>query len=242
MKRCRIVPAIDLIDGKCVRLRQGSFHEKEVVGASPVAVARAFAEQGFSRLHVVDLDGARSGAPRHLDVVEAIASETGLSIDCSGGLRTLDDVQSALARGATQVVIGSAAVLRPEEVLTWFQAVGPERFILGLDVLNGEVRVKGWEEGSSLSLAAILARFAESGLRQVMSTDIARDGMLGGPAIGMYEELCREYSRFEFIASGGVASAEDVQALAKTGVGEIIVGKALYAGTLDVDRVREFVW
>ena len=242
MKRCRIVPAIDLIGGRCVRLRQGSFDQKEVVGEDPVSVAQGFAEQGFSRLHLVDLDGAREGSPRHLATVRAIRDATGLFIDFSGGLRSTDDVARALDSGAQQVVIGSAAVLNPNEVRNWIALFGEDSIIVGLDVLNGEVRIKGWEEGSALKLGAVLDRFDGSGLKRIMSTDISRDGMLQGPAVDMYLELCQRYPALQIIASGGVSSARDVQRLATSGVSEIVVGKALYAGTLTVSEVQEFIW
>lgn len=242
MSECRIVPAIDLIDGRCVRLRKGNFDEKEVVGEDPVEVARSFAASGFTRLHVVDLDGARSGSPRHLALVQRIAAETGLSVDISGGIRTTRDLAQALESGARQVVIGSAAVERPDLVREWIEQFGSDAVIVGLDVLNGEVRIKGWQEGSSLSVAQVLERFADSGLRWLMSTDISRDGTLEGVSVEMYRVLRREYPELRIIASGGVTNAADVRSLADAGVQEIIVGKALYAGTLQPGEVREFVW
>lgn len=242
MSACRIVPAIDLIDGRCVRLRKGNFDEREVVGEDPVEVARGFAASGFTRLHVVDLDGARSGSPRHLALVQRITAETGLSVDVSGGIRTTRDLAQALESGARQVVIGSAAVERPDMVREWIGQFGSDAVVVGLDVLNGEVRIKGWQEGSSLSVAQVLDRFADSGLRWLMSTDISRDGMLEGVSVEMYRVLRREYPELRIIASGGVTNAADVRSLADAGVQEIIVGKALYAGTLQPGEVREFVW
>jgi len=242
MSECRIVPAMDLIEGRCVRLRQGSFDEKQVVGEDPLAVARGFASSGFTRLHLVDLDGARGGSPQHLPLVQKIVSETGLSIDVSGGLRTTDDVTRALESGARQVVIGSAAVERPEMVREWISRFGADAIIVGLDVLNGEVRIKGWQEGSALTVAQILERFAGSGLKWLMSTDISRDGMLEGASVEMYRALRRDYPDLQIIGSGGVTNADDVRALAELGVREIIVGKALYAGSLRAEGVREFVW
>jgi len=242
MSECRIVPAMDLIEGRCVRLRQGSFDEKQVVGEDPLAVARGFASSGFTRLHLVDLDGARGGSPQHLPLVQKIVSETGLSIDVSGGLRTTDDVTRALESGARQVVIGSAAVERPEMVREWISRFGADAIIVGLDVLNGEVRIKGWQEGSALTVAQILERFAGSGLKWLMSTDISRDGMLEGASVEMYRALRRDYPDLQIIGSGGVTNADDVRALAELGVREIIVGKALYAGALQNEEVREFVW
>jgi phosphoribosylformimino-5-aminoimidazole carboxamide ribotide isomerase len=242
MTRCKIVPAIDLIQGRCVRLRQGSFDQKEVVGEDPVAVAQGFERAGFSRLHVVDLDGARAGVPQHLETVKAIRSTTSLAIDFSGGLRSAEDIERALQSGAQQVVIGSAAVLAPDDVIGWIQRFGSESVIVGLDVLNGEVRIKGWQEGSSLSIGAVLERFSGSGLKRVMSTDIAKDGTLQGAAVDLYRSLCRDYPALSFIASGGIATATDLRQVAATGVSEIIVGKALYAGTLSLSDLAEFVW
>lgn len=242
MKQARIVPAIDLIQGRCVRLRQGNFDQQEVVGEDPVRVAQGFAESGFKRLHVVDLDGARMGRPQHLDTVRAIWSATGMSIDLSGGLRSADDIERAQEHGAQQVVIGSAAVLAPDEVVSWIRHFGTDSVMLGLDLLDGEVRIKGWQEGSGLSISSVLERFAESGLQRVMSTDIGKDGTLTGAAVDLYRNLCHEYPQLSFIASGGIASAADIRQVAATGVCEIIVGKALYAGALDLAELREFIW
>ena len=242
MKRCRIVPAIDLIEGRCVRLHQGNFERTEVVGEDPVAVARGFAEAGFRRLHVVDLDGARAGVPRHLEVAKLIQAATPLEIDYSGGIRSADDIARALEFGARKVVIGSAAVLAPNDVISWIDRYGADAVIVGLDVLNGEVRIKGWQEGSALSIDAVLKNFAGSRLQQVMSTDISKDGTLGGAAVDLYRSLCGEYPQLSFIASGGIASAADVKAVGTTGVGEIIVGKALYSGSLSLTEVQEYVW
>jgi phosphoribosylformimino-5-aminoimidazole carboxamide ribotide isomerase len=242
MNRCRIVPAIDLIEGRCVRLRQGNFAEREEMGDDPVEIARGFAASGFTRLHLVDLDGARSGIPRHLGVLRRIVAETGLQIDVSGGLRTDDTVAEALESGASQVIVGSAAVERPEMVRGWITRFGADAVVVGVDVLNGEVRIKGWQEGSSRTVREVLERYADSGLRWVMSTDITRDGMLEGPSLEIYRTLGRDYPDISIIASGGVTSADDVRALAETGVREIIVGKAIYAETLDQSEVRDLIW
>lgn len=242
MRGAKIVPAIDLIDGRCVRLRQGDFKQQEVVGESPLDVAREFEKQGFSRLHVVDLSGARAGEPQHLDVVKAITRETNLKVDFSGGLRRTPDIEAAFQSGVSQVVIGSAAVLTPDDVVMWFATFGGEKIILGLDVLDGRVRIKGWEEGSGCTVAQVLARYMDCGLSRVMSTDIARDGTLQGPAVGYYSELCASFPGISFIASGGVSTAQDIRELDTTGVAEIIVGKALYSGSLNLAEVKEFVW
>lgn len=242
MSRVRIVPAMDLISGRCVRLRRGEFSTTEVVGENPLVVAKQFAAHGFGRLHVVDLDGARIGTPQHLDCVAQIARETGLAIDYSGGLRSSDSIQDAFDRGATYVVVGSAAVLQREQVLSWMNVFGANRFILGFDVLQGTVRVNGWQESSNVSLEAAVAAYRELLVYGVMSTDINRDGMLTGPAVEMYKELRDANPGRCIIASGGVASALDVRALAGIGVSEIIIGKALYAGSISLSEVKEFIW
>lgn len=242
MSRCRIVPAIDLIEGRCVRLRMGDYSSSEVVGEAPVSVARSFADAGFSRLHIVDLDGARLGSPQHLALVKEIASSTGLSVDVSGGLRTTEDVEGALASGASAVVIGSAAVTNPELVCEWIARFGSNAVIVGLDILDGEVRIKGWREGSALTIERVLEKFSGSGLLRVMSTDITRDGMMKGPAVDLYRYLVARYPEIEIIASGGVSNDNDVLQLSETGVREIIVGKALYSGTLNLSNVGQFIW
>lgn len=239
---CKIVPAIDLIDGKCVRLKQGSFDAVDVVGNDPLEVARSFAAQGFSRLHLVDLSGARAGSPQHLDVVRTVASQTSLSIDYSGGLRTNTDIAAALESGAKAIVIGSAAVLSPVLVEEALRSFSPDRVIIGLDVLGGEVRIKGWEEGSELSLDSVVERYLPCGLKRLMSTSISRDGMLEGPDCELYAGLRRRYPTLSLTASGGVSQAQDVERLAQLGVDEVIVGKALYSGRLTLAEVAHYVW
>ena len=242
MSRCRIVPAIDLLDGRCVRLTRGSYDAHDVVGADPVDVAVGFEEAGFSRLHLVDLSGARSGSPRHLNEVSSIAQATRLAIDCSGGVRTTEDARRAFAAGASQIVVGSAAIRDPELVEGWLREFGPQAIILGLDLLNGSVRIQGWEIDSELSFEAVVGRFIRCGLTTVMSTDISRDGTLEGANASFYERIIRNFPQLRIVASGGVASADDVKALADVGVVEVIVGKALYSGALNLSEAREFVW
>jgi phosphoribosylformimino-5-aminoimidazole carboxamide ribotide isomerase len=242
MKRCRVVPAIDLIGGRCVRLEQGDFSKGTIVADDPVDTAREFERQGFSRLHLVDLDGAKQGSPRHLDVLLAIASATSLSVDYSGGLRTEEDIASALSKGASQVVVGSAAVLQPEVCSRWFSRFGVQALILGLDVLDGIVRVKGWQEATTTTIYQVIDRYLKLGLQSVMSTDISKDGMLEGPAFELYRELSARYPALRIIASGGVRSEVDVAELAELGVSEVIVGKALYSGDMEIERLGEFRW
>jgi len=242
MTGCRIAPAIDLIDGRCVRLSRGEFATTEVVAHDPVETAKFFEAQGFTRLHVVDLSGARSGIPQHLAVVEAIAQATQLTIDLSGGLRTEESVKCAFDSGASYVVVGSAAITNREEVLSWMNEYNSKRFIVAFDVLDGIVRIKGWEETTEFSLEAALKSYSELDLYGVMSTDISKDGMLGGPAVEMYQHLRASNPQLPIIASGGVAGDEDIRALAAAGVSEVIVGKALYSGSLRLQDLQEFIW
>jgi phosphoribosylformimino-5-aminoimidazole carboxamide ribotide isomerase len=240
--KTRIIPAIDLIDGKCVRLRQGNFNQVEVVDACPVTTAKRFERLGFTRLHLVDLTGAKQGAPAHLGVLQEITAETNLSVDYSGGIRTIESVREVLKLGAAYVVIGSAAVERREEVEEWIKEVGSERCILGFDLLEGTVRVSGWTKESGLSFDQAFSGYWNLGIRSVMSTDISKDGMMGGPGIETYREILSCYQGINLIASGGVRDISDLKRLRDLGVGEVIVGKALYSGSLKLDQAGEFIW
>jgi phosphoribosylformimino-5-aminoimidazole carboxamide ribotide isomerase len=223
-------------------LEQGDFSRGVVVADDPIVQARSFEQQGFSRLHLVDLDGAKQGYPCHLEVLESIARETSLSVDYSGGLRKEEDVAAALAKGASQVVLGSAAVLQPEVCTTWFSRFGGEVLILGIDVLDDLVRVKGWQEPTTVTIYDVIERYIPVGLQSVMSTDISKDGMLAGPAFALYNALSSRYPNLHIIASGGVRNVSDVAHLAEQGVCEVIVGKALYSGEMKVERAGEFRW
>jgi len=240
--KCRAVPAIDLIDGKCVRLRGGDFATAEVVGENPVAVARAFQEQGFRRLHVVDLSGARDGEPRHIEVVREVVAETGLEVDYSGGIRRIEQVREVFDCGVRLIVVGSAAIKQLDDVKTWIEAYGPDRFIFGLDVCDGTIRVSGWHEDSGVTLDDALESLLELGVSRVMSTDIRRDGLLEGPAVRLYRDLCARYPQLHIVASGGVTTADDVRELAVVGAREVIVGKALYSNRIQTSEISEFVW
>lgn len=240
--KCRVVPAIDLIDGKVVRLKRGDFTSGSVVAEDPVEAARAFEREGFSRLHLVDLDGARQGRPQHLGVLTAIARATSLTIDFSGGLRSRDDIELALSSGASQVVIGSTAVLQPQLCTDWLSYFGGKRVVLALDLLAGQVRVKGWQEGAGVTADEVIGRYLDVGLTSLLSTEISRDGILSGPELDLYRRLRKRYPTLDIIASGGVSCAKDVEQLAQIGVVEVVVGKALYTGALSVEQLQGFVW
>lgn len=240
--KCRVVPAIDLIDGRCVRLREGDFATAEVVGEDPIAVARSFRDQGFRRLHVVDLSGARDGQPRHIDLVRRIVAETGFEVDYSGGIRRIEQVREVFDCGIRLIVVGSAAIKQLDDVRTWIEEYGPDRFIFGLDVCDGTIRVSGWREDSGVTLDEALESLLELGVSRVMSTDIRRDGLLAGPAVSLYQDLCARYPQLHIVASGGVTTADDVRELAAVGVREVIVGKALYSNHIQAADLSEFVW
>jgi len=242
MKKCRIVPAIDLLDGVCVRLRRGDFASYEVMSEDPIAVAQMFYAQGFRRLHVVDLSGAKCGVPRHLDCVRKISQQTELVVDYSGGLRSAETVQQAFDSGVSFVVVGSQAVLDPVTVCEWVERFGGERIIIGLDVADGRIRIKGWQEQTECTLVEAVTQYQRVGVRAIMSTDINCDGMLEGPNLEMYQNLGSAYPQVNFIASGGVSCGADIERLAGVGVSEVIVGKALYAGRIDLEQVGKFIW
>jgi phosphoribosylformimino-5-aminoimidazole carboxamide ribotide isomerase len=239
---CRVVPAIDLIDGKCVRLQRGDFATVEVVGEDPIAVAMSFREEGFRRLHVVDLSGARDGTPRHLDIVRDIVKATDLEVDYSGGVRRDEHVERIFESGVRYVVVGSAAIKQRDDVRMWIEGYGPDRFIFGLDVLDGTVRVSGWCEDSGISLEAALENLRQLKVSRVMSTDIKKDGLLTGPSVELYRELGARHPDLFIIASGGVTTAEDIRQLSSVGVREVIIGKAFYSGRINSSEISEFIW
>jgi phosphoribosylformimino-5-aminoimidazole carboxamide ribotide isomerase len=226
-----VIPAIDLMDGKAVRLEKGDFARRTVYSDDPAAVARAFGEAGAERIHVVDLDGARAGRPVNLDTVRAIA-RAGVPLELGGGLRTLADVEQALAAGAAWVVLGSAAVERLELVREAC-ALFPGQVVCGIDARDGEVAIAGWAQGSGMSAVDVARRVRAAGVRLVEYTDVARDGMFTGvDALGA-ARLARE-AEVDVVASGGVASLEDVRACREAGVAGVIVGKALYEKRIDL--------
>jgi phosphoribosylformimino-5-aminoimidazole carboxamide ribotide isomerase len=226
-----IIPAIDLIDGKCVRLTQGDYAREKVYRDNPLDVAKEFQDAGFTRLHVVDLDGAKRGQVVNWTVIESICRETSLKVDVGGGIKKEDDLNRLFDCGANQVNLGSVAVRDPELVRSWIQTFG-DKIILSADVRDDRVAVSGWQEASSLTVDDLIKRYESSGLAFVTCTDISTDGTLAGPAIGLYERLVSAFPSINIIASGGVGSIEHVERLITTGVFGVIVGKALYEGKI----------
>ena len=235
-----LIPAIDIIDGKCVRLSQGDYNRIKEYSASPADVAREMQDHGITRLHVVDLDGAKSKHVVNWRTLEQIASATDLVIDFGGGVKTDDDLRIVFDCGAQMVTGGSIAVKEPATFERWLQKYGPERVILGADVKDGKIAVSGWLEASDNELMTFLAHYMELGVKKVICTEISKDGMLEGPAISLYKDILAQYPDMHLIASGGVGGMEDIEALAEANVPGVIFGKALYEGKIswkDIERL-----
>lgn len=232
-----VIPAIDLIDGKCVRLTGGDYARQTTYNDDPVAQARAFEEAGLTHLHLVDLDGARAGRVVNLPVLEAIAAATSLHIDFGGGVRDTEQLERVLGAGAVQVTAGSIAVKRPGVVLEWLDRFGPEVVILGMDVRGSRVAISGWEEKSALDWPKFLADYVRAGARRVVCTDVARDGMMSGPATELYREILEQEPGVELVASGGIRSLEDLEACRAIGCAAAIVGKAIYEGAIELESL-----
>jgi phosphoribosylformimino-5-aminoimidazole carboxamide ribotide isomerase len=236
-----IIPAIDLIDGSCVRLTEGVYDTSKVYSSDPLEVAKGFEEAGCTRLHLVDLDGARKGSPCNLGILEKIASETSLSIDFSGGLRERSFIQNSFDAGASYVCIGSMAVKDPDLFCSFVDEFGASGIILSADVRGDFLAVKGWEEQTDVSLYDLISRIrSDCGLERVIVTDIAKDGRLEGPSFELYARLKREFPELEIIASGGVHAEEDITRLKALSLGGVIVGKAIYEGAIPYESLRCF--
>ncbi len=235
-----LIPAIDIIDGKCVRLSQGDYASKKVYNESPVEVAKSFEDHGVRRLHVVDLDGAKSHHIVNYKILEAIASQTNLVVDFGGGLKSDDDLRIAFESGASMITGGSIAVKDPQTFLRWIETFGCERIILGADVKDKLVAVSGWQEDSGLELMPFLDKYMEAGITKCICTDIACDGMLQGPSVALYKEMLQAHPELYLIASGGVSSIDDLKALDSAGVPAVVFGKAIYENRISLDEISSF--
>ena len=234
-----LIPAIDLIGGQCVRLTQGNYAAKTVYSTDPAQIARQLERQGFRRLHVVDLDGAKSKHIVNAATLKAITSATSLVVDFGGGIKTDADIETAFDNGAAMVSIGSVAVPSPDLFTRWLHKYGPDRIILGADVRNGKVSINGWKEDSGEDLLPFLSRYVEQGVRHVLCTDISRDGMLSGPAAELYSQVMAAYPTLHLIASGGVGSNADIIDLNRRGIPAVVFGKAYYEGKIDIEQLRQ---
>ena len=230
-----LIPAIDIINGQCVRLTKGDYGQKTIYRDSPAEVAKEFEEIGFTRLHVVDLDGAKSKHIVNDNVLRHITTETRLTVDFGGGIKTDEDIKKAFASGASMVTIGSIAVTQPDLFMGWLKKYGAERIILGADVRHGKISINGWKEDSAEDLLPFLQKYVDAGVKNVLCTEISKDGTLAGPAIDLYKEVMAAYPEMHLIASGGVSSLDDIKTLDAAGIPAVVFGKAIYEGPcLDV--------
>ena len=235
-----LIPAIDIIDGKCVRLTKGDYDQKTVYRDSPAEVAKEFEDTGFRRLHVVDLDGAKSKHIVNSPVLRRITTETNLLVDFGGGIKTDDDIEKAFTSGAAMVTVGSIAVTEPELFMGWLEKYGAERIILGADVRHGKISINGWKEDSSEDLLPFLKKYVDAGVRNVLCTEISKDGTLAGPAIDLYRQIMEAYPDLHLIASGGVSSKEDIIALDTAGIPAVVFGKAIYEGKINLKELWDW--
>ena len=236
-----LIPAIDIINGQCVRLTKGDYDQKTVYG-NPLEMAQDFERIGYQRLHVVDLDGAKSKHIVNGEVLSSITRETNLTVDFGGGIKTDDDIEEAFRCGASMVTIGSIAVTEPERFMRWLEKYGSERIILGADVRNGRISINGWKEDSSEDLLPFLKKYIDAGVNKVLCTEISKDGTLAGPAIDLYKKVMEAYPQLHLIASGGVASIDDIQALDAAGIPAVVFGKAIYEGKIDLQELINCKW
>ena len=235
-----LIPAIDIINGQCVRLTKGDYDQKTVYRDAPAEVAKEFEQIGFRRLHVVDLDGAKSKHIVNDTVLKGITKETNLVVDFGGGIKTDEDIEKAFAAGASMVTIGSIAVTHPNLFLGWLDKYGSERMILGADVRHGKISINGWKEDSSEDLLPFLKKYVDAGVRNVLCTEISKDGTLAGPAIGLYSLIMEAYPDLHLIASGGVSSIDDIMALNDAGIPSVVFGKAIYEGRINLKELWDW--
>ncbi len=236
-----IIPAIDLIDGKCVRLSQGDYAQKTVYNENPLEVAKQFEAAGIRRLHLVDLDGAKAQHIVNHKVLENIVLNTSLEVDFGGGLKSDEDLRIAFNSGASMVTGGSIAIKNEEIFLSWVKQYGGERIILGADVKNEKLAVSGWTEITNQELLPFIGKFKRKGVYKVICTDIAKDGMLQGPSVDLYRKILNQYPDLYLIASGGVSSIQDIEELEEARVPAVIFGKAIYEGKIKLDNLKRFL-
>lgn len=236
-----IVPAIDIIDGKCVRLTKGDYSTKKVYNEDPVEVAKMFESYGIRRLHTVDLDGAKSQHIVNYKVIEKIADHTSLVIDFGGGIKSDEDLDIAFQSGASMVTIGSVAVKKPELFESWLEKYGDNKIILGADVKKGLISINGWKEEGKDELIPFLRNYINKGVDNVLCTDISKDGMLQGPAIELYKQIMALFPKLHLIASGGVSCIEDIEALEEAGIPAVVFGKAIYEGKIQMEDLKRFL-
>ena len=236
----QIIPAIDIIEGKCVRLTQGDYSQKKIYNEDPLEVAKAYEGAGLKRLHLVDLDGAKAGQVVHWKVLEKITHHTKLAIDFGGGIKTTSTLESVLNAGATYATIGSIAVKNELLFQEWIDQFGAEIFLLGADVVNEKIAISGWLEKTNLSVFDFIQSYRTKGIQQIFCTDIQKDGKLEGPSLTLYQKIIKQFPTLQLIASGGVSSLEDLQALEKVGCSAAIIGKAIYENKITLSALAQY--
>ncbi len=230
-----IIPALDIIDGKCVRLQKGDYTKQKIYHDNPVEMAKSFEDAGFCRLHIVDLDGAKSGSIRNLQVLETIASKSKLIIDFGGGIKTQQDIGAVFNAGASIVTVGSVAARHPELLEEWLMEFGAARFLIGADVMDKKIKISGWTEDAGIDIFAFIGSMIANGVHQIFCTDISKDGMMQGPSLDLYKEVLQEFPELRLIASGGVHTINDVNLLKESGCSGVIIGKAIYEGSIALE-------
>lgn len=236
-----LIPAIDIIGGRCVRLSQGDYERQTTYDAEPADMVKRFADCGVKRVHVVDLDGAKAAQPENLPTLEKMAGVDGISIEWGGGLKTETAVRQVFDAGAAYAIVGSVAAKQPDLFTTWLNAFGAERMVLGADVREGKVSVSGWQEDLNLGIEALIDIFQPHGLRQVICTDISRDGMLQGPSFDLYTQLQATYPDIDFTVSGGISSMDDIRRLDSLNLRKVIIGKAIYEGRISLKEIETYI-
>ena len=237
----RIIPAIDIIDRKCVRLSAGDFKRKKVYDQDPLKVAKGFEDSGVTHLHLVDLDGARQKKVVNWSVLETIASKTALQIDFGGGVQSTKDLQRAFDCGAQQITAGSIAVKEESVVLQWLEEYGSEKIILGADSKDGKIAVSGWTEVTNVDLHRFLSKYVDRGIRYAICTDVTKDGILQGTNLNMYRAIKQKLPQLYLIASGGVSHIDEIDSLNQIGVNGVIIGKALYEGQIELSQLKDYL-
>ncbi|HUC79770.1 MAG TPA: 1-(5-phosphoribosyl)-5-[(5-phosphoribosylamino)methylideneamino]imidazole-4-carboxamide isomerase [Flavisolibacter sp.] len=236
-----IIPAIDIIEGKCVRLTHGDYSQKKIYNEHPLEVARQFEDAGLKRLHLVDLDGAKEGSVKNWKVLEAIAGKTAMVIDFGGGIKSEKDVRIVFDSGAALATVGSMAVKEKETFVQWLQTFGAEKFLLGADVKKEKLTISGWTEQTEIWIYDFIEEYIQKGIQQIFCTDVAKDGALEGPSTELYKSIIEKFPELHFIASGGVSSIDDVYALQDIGCKGVIIGKAIYEGRIQLVDLKSFV-
>jgi phosphoribosylformimino-5-aminoimidazole carboxamide ribotide isomerase len=236
----QLIPAIDIINGKCVRLTQGDYNAMTIYNEHPLEVAKQFEDAGLTRLHLVDLDGAKEGAVKNWKVLEAIVSKTSLTIDFGGGIKTAKDVNIVLESGANWATVGSIAVKNENVFVEWIEKYGAGKFLLGADVKNEKIAVGGWLETTDIWIYDFIRKYMQHGINNIFCTDVSKDGLLQGPSTQLYKNIIKEFPGLYFIASGGVSSIKDLEELAAIGCNGAIVGKAIYENRISLNDLKKF--